>query len=140
MIDSSIRRSRWTAVDLLRPFPAGRMTACRVSVPGIQTILRSLRLPITEAQSRGLFSAVDAKPVKKNWNAEIARLQEAKQLLSGLSGNGLSSGTRRPSVAGGKKRLVLSAEERRRSAEAQRKRWTTQKRLRNSPAPRLEAL
>jgi hypothetical protein len=64
----------------------------------------------------------------KELDAEIARLHEAKQLLSGLSGNGLSSGTRRPSnAAAGNKRRVLSAEARQRIAEAQRKRWAAQK-------------
>lgn len=60
--------------------------------------------------------------------AEIARLQEAKQLLSGLSENGSSSRARRPSAAAaGKKKRVLSAEARQQIAEAQRKRWAAQK-------------
>jgi hypothetical protein len=43
--------------------------------------------------------------IVKELDADIARLQEAKQLVSGLSGNGSSSGTRRLDVAAaGKKR------------------------------------
>ena len=66
----------------------------------------------------------------KELDAEIVRLQEAKQLLSGLSGNGSSPGTRRQKAAAvGKKRRVLSAEARQRIAEAQRKRWAAKKRV-----------
>jgi hypothetical protein len=68
--------------------------------------------------------------IVKELDAEIARLQGAKQLLEGLSGNGSSSGTRRSTVAAsGKKRRVLSAEARQRIAEAQRKRWAAQKKV-----------
>lgn len=66
--------------------------------------------------------------IVKELDAEIARLQEAKHLLSGLSGNGSASGMRHPSAAAaGRKRRVLSPEARQRIAEAQRKRWAAQK-------------
>ena len=66
--------------------------------------------------------------IVKELDAEIARLQGAKQLLEGLSENGSSSGKRRStSAAAGKKRRVLSVEARQRIAEAQRKRWAAQK-------------
>jgi hypothetical protein len=65
--------------------------------------------------------------IVKALDAEIARLQQAKQLLSDFSEDGSSRGTRRRSdPAAGKKRRVLSAEARQRIAEAQRKRWAAQ--------------
>ena len=73
--------------------------------------------------------------IVKELDAEIARLHEAKQLLSGLSGNGLSSGIHRPRNAAAGKRRVLSAEARQRIAEAQRKRWAAQKKASKWPDP-----
>jgi hypothetical protein len=61
-------------------------------------------------------------------NAEIARLEQAKKLLS--SGANLASGSLakgyRPNGRARKKR-VLSPESRQRIAEAQRRRWAAQK-------------
>jgi hypothetical protein len=61
-------------------------------------------------------------------DAEIERLQRAKQLLSGIARNASSSGTRPGRPASHNKKRVLSAEARQRIAEAQRKRWAAQKR------------
>jgi hypothetical protein len=64
-------------------------------------------------------------------DAEIARLQQAKQLLSGMSQSIPSSEVRRTKhgAGAGRKKRVLSAEARQRIAEAQRKRWAAQKKV-----------
>ena len=55
---------------------------------------------------------------------EIARLQQAKQLLTGATGK---RGPGRPAGAGNKPRRVLSAAARAKIAAAQRARWAKQK-------------
>lgn len=65
--------------------------------------------------------------IVKELDAEIARLQQAKQLLTGLAGNGSSSGTHPGRPVAGRKKRILSADARQRIAEAQRKRWAAQK-------------
>lgn len=62
-------------------------------------------------------------------DAEIERLQRAKQLLSGIARNVPFSGTRPGRPVSDNKKRVLSAEARQRIAEAQRKRWAAQKRV-----------
>jgi hypothetical protein len=62
-------------------------------------------------------------------DAEIARLQEARNALAGLSGGkrrGRPSASASPNKTNTKKR-ALSAEARERIAAAQRKRWAKQK-------------
>ncbi len=65
--------------------------------------------------------------IMKELDAEIARLQKAKQLLSGIARNASFSGARLGRPASGNRKRVLSAEARQRIAEAQRKRWAAQK-------------
>jgi hypothetical protein len=67
--------------------------------------------------------------IVKDLDAEIARLQQAKQLLSGLARSASFSGARPGRSASSKKKRVLSAEARQRIAEAQRKRWAAQKKV-----------
>ena len=64
-------------------------------------------------------------------DAEIARLQQAKQLLSGMSLGIPSSGVpeTKSGAGGARRKRVLSAEARQRIAEAQRKRWAAQKKV-----------
>jgi hypothetical protein len=65
-------------------------------------------------------------------DAEIARLQQARVLLVGMSSTGARKGPGRPKAASGTtaklgKKRVLSAETRKRIADAQRKRWADQR-------------
>lgn len=64
-------------------------------------------------------------------DAEIARLQQARALLAGTSskGNGKRGKSTTTATAAPKKRArrTMSAEARKRIAEAQRKRWAAQK-------------
>jgi hypothetical protein len=66
--------------------------------------------------------------IVKELDADIARLQQAKQLLSGLARSASFSGAR-PGRPASKKKRALSAEARQRIAEAQRKRWAAQKKV-----------
>ena len=59
-------------------------------------------------------------------DAEIARLTQVRSLLAGSRTIGASGAGRKPSKGSNKKR-VLSAEARKRIADAQRKRWAAQK-------------
>lgn len=62
-------------------------------------------------------------------DAEIERLQEARNLLSGNSGSTRNgSGRNASSNAGGRRRRRMSAEARRRISLAQKKRWAARKR------------
>lgn len=63
-------------------------------------------------------------------DSEIAKLQRARAILRGLSGQTITSSTAKAAEAPkrrGRKRRKLSAEARKRIAEAQRKRWAAQK-------------
>ncbi|HKD59158.1 MAG TPA: hypothetical protein VKB47_01795 [Terracidiphilus sp.] len=59
-------------------------------------------------------------------DAEIARLTQVRSLLGGSRTIGASGAGRKPNKTSNKKR-VLSAEARKRIADAQRKRWAAQK-------------
>lgn len=65
-------------------------------------------------------------------DAEIERLQQARQLLSsgesGSFGLGRPGRTFRSGMTGGRRRRHMSAEARRRISEAQKKRWAARKR------------
>jgi len=63
-------------------------------------------------------------------DSEIARLQQARKLLASIgdSSSSLAPSAKKPAVkATRKKRRALSAEARKRIADAQRKRWATQR-------------
>lgn len=62
-------------------------------------------------------------------DAEIARLTQVRTLLSGSGTTATKTATKAASApkAGRPKKRVLSAEARKRIAEAQRKRWAAQK-------------
>ena len=63
-------------------------------------------------------------------DAEIARLQRAREILSSSDGAGTSvhRNSNRSLAGGRKRRRHMSAEARRRISEAQKKRWATRKR------------
>jgi hypothetical protein len=63
---------------------------------------------------------VTIQSILKELDAEIARLQEVKRLLSSA---GVVSGHKRTTAAKKRSRRKLSPEARARIAEAQRKRW-----------------
>lgn len=65
--------------------------------------------------------------IVKELDGEIARLRQAKQLLSGLSRTAPPSGTPSHPARAGRTKRVLSEEARQRIREAQRKRWAAQK-------------
>lgn len=58
-------------------------------------------------------------------DAEIGKLEQAKKLLS--NGRNLQLGNLTVKKSSGRKKRTLSAEARKRIAEAQRKRWAAQK-------------
>lgn len=63
-------------------------------------------------------------------DSEIARLEEAKRLLSNASrfrGDGVTSSRSAATKTTGRKKRTLSAAARKKIAEAQRKRWAAQK-------------
>jgi hypothetical protein len=62
-------------------------------------------------------------------DAEIARLTQVRSLLAGSRSVSTSRSKSKPSPAAGKtkRKRVLSAEARKRIADAQRKRWAAQK-------------
>jgi hypothetical protein len=63
-------------------------------------------------------------------DSEIARLTQARALLSGVGKNSVTSTAavvKSAPVKAAKKKRVLSAEARKRIADAQRKRWAAQK-------------
>jgi len=59
-------------------------------------------------------------------DAEIERLQEARQLLSGGSGSA-RNGSRHSVSRGGRKRRQMSEEAKRRISLSQKKRWAARK-------------
>ena len=79
--------------------------------------------------SPGERERMSISAILQGLDAEIARLQQAKQLLSGMSRSIPSSGVRGTKVGSGagRRKRVLSTEARQRIAEAQRKRWAAQK-------------
>jgi hypothetical protein len=70
-------------------------------------------------------------PILSQIDAEIARLKQVRSLLSGLGTIAVPvaepAAKKTPAKAGRKKKRVLSPEARKRIADAQRKRWATQK-------------
>ena len=61
-------------------------------------------------------------------DAEIAKLTAARKALAGLGNTTLTTGAlKKVKVAPAKKKRVLSAEARKRIADAQRKRWAAQR-------------
>jgi hypothetical protein len=64
-------------------------------------------------------------------DAEIARLTQARKLLAtagaGSTRSAATKRTAKPAANAGRKRRVLSADARKRIAEAQRRRWAAQK-------------
>jgi len=76
---------------------------------------------------------MDLSKVLSSIDAEISRLQQARDVLSseGVGTRGGKSAVR-PSVNGkGRHKRAMSAEARERIAEAQRKRWAAQKKAAN---------
>ena len=70
-------------------------------------------------------------------DAEIARLQQARTILSNIA-NSRSQGTRTATPTKVTKRVTrLSPEARKRIADAQRKRWAAAKKQKKSAAPRI---
>jgi hypothetical protein len=79
--------------------------------------------------SPGEYERMSISAILQELDAEIARLQQAKHLLSGMTRGIPSSGVRgtKSGAGGGRRKRVLSAEARQRIAEAQRKRWAARK-------------
>jgi hypothetical protein len=60
-------------------------------------------------------------------DAEITRLQQARELLAGTSASGRKTASRAKAASVTRPKRVMSAAARKRIAEAQRKRWAAQK-------------
>ena len=60
-------------------------------------------------------------------DAEIAKLTEVRKVLAGYGSTTLTSRALKVKTAPAKKKRVLSAEARKRIADAQRKRWAAQR-------------
>jgi hypothetical protein len=66
---------------------------------------------------------MDTASVVASIDMEIARLQQARAVLSGGAGTGVGNGRKTAMSTKPKKRRKFSAEARRRIGDAQRKRW-----------------